>query len=159
MDIFTSISDSVRIDVEPKRVEHTSAETFNDLLNTFIKRYPKAIEEVERIAIDASPFILLDCPLFKIAIAAIIVIGRTISMSFIRPITAASEIAPNPTCERPSPIKEYLLLTNMTPRIAEENEIRRATIIAFLTNGYSMYVNIVFIDLSILFLSCCFLFL
>ena len=55
----TSNEVSVRIDVEPKSVEHTSPERFDDAEKIFIIRYPNASAPTDIIAIAASPFILV----------------------------------------------------------------------------------------------------
>ena len=69
---------SVRIDVEPNRVEHTSPETFPDVGNTFISKYPKARAPTDIIAIAASPFTFELLPFFSISIAVSTVSGRMI---------------------------------------------------------------------------------
>ena len=51
----TSAFVSVRIEVEPKRVEQTSPLKFDETENRFIKRYPIARAPTEIIAIAASP--------------------------------------------------------------------------------------------------------
>ena len=45
----------------------------------------------------------------------------------------------NATCERPSPIKENLFNTSVTPKRDEQSAIRTPTISAYRTNGYSKY--------------------
>ena len=51
------------------------------------------------------------------------------------PSTVAMASAPNATCESPSPIKEYLLSTKVTPSNAEQSEISIPTTKAYLMNG------------------------
>lgn len=54
----TSIGVRVRIEVDPKRVAHTSPDRFDEVENTFINRYPMARELTEISATAASPLIL-----------------------------------------------------------------------------------------------------
>ena len=60
-------------------------------------------------------------------------------MRSVRPTTAAMAIAPNATCERPSPIYENLFNTRITPRSDEHSAISTPTMSAYLTNGYEKY--------------------
>ena len=94
-----------------------------------------ANELTEIIAMAASPFIFAFCPVRKRSIAAIIVIGRTRSMLFVRFNTEAMAIAPKATWESPSPINENLFKTKVTPRREEQREINMPTINAYLTKG------------------------
>ena len=48
---------------------------------------------------------------------------------------AATASAPNPTCDRPSPIIEYLFNTRLTPKSAEHKETRIPTVNALTING------------------------
>ena len=93
----TSVFVSVRIDVEPKRVEQTSPERFEETENTFIKRYPIARAPTEIIATAASPWIFLFLPERSKRIALRIVIGRTKSILFVRFNTEAIQIPPKAT--------------------------------------------------------------
>ena len=56
------------------------------------------------------------------------VIGRVIYIGVVSPRTVAIAIAPKLTCDRPSPIIEYLLRTSDTPRRAAETDIRSIAI-------------------------------
>jgi hypothetical protein len=136
MQSHTSAFVSVRIDVEPNNVEHTSPEIFDDVENRFITRYPTASEPTESIAIAASPCILGFCPVLKISIAAMIVTGITINEVFVRSKIVAIASAPNATWDSPSPIYENLFNTNITPSNDEQSAIKVPTIRAYLTNGY-----------------------
>jgi hypothetical protein len=132
----TSAFVRVRIDVEPKSVEHTSPEILADVENKFITRYPTASEPTESIAIAASPFIFGFCPVLKISIAAIIVTGITTIDVLVRSNIVAIANAPNATWESPSPIYEKRLSTSVTPKSDEQSAIRVPTISAYLTKGY-----------------------
>ncbi len=94
-----------------------------------------ARELTEIMAMAASPLIFAFFPVRSKSIAARIVIGRTSSMLFVRFITDAMAIAPNATWESPSPIKENLFKTKVTPNKLEQREIKIPTIKAYLTNG------------------------
>jgi hypothetical protein len=52
--------------------------------------------------------------------------------------TVAIASAPNATCDKPSPMKENLFNTSVTPRSDEHKEISTPTISAYLTNGYDI---------------------
>ena len=73
----TSDEVSVRRDVEPKRVLHTSPDTLAEVPATFITRYPTARAATEIMAMAASPLIFLFCPVQSSRIAAAMVIGNT----------------------------------------------------------------------------------
>ncbi len=135
----TSFFLSVSIDVEPKRVEHTSPERLDEVENKFIKRYPNAREPTDIIAMAASPFIFVFCPVFKSSTAHIIVTGSTSTVAFASFNTPATATAPNATWDKPSPIKENLFSTNVTPSKEEQSAINTPTISAYLTKGYSIY--------------------
>ncbi len=45
------------------------------------------------------------------------------------------QIPPKATCDKPSPIKENLFRTSVTPSKEEHREIKTPTINAYLTNG------------------------
>lgn len=100
----TSALVSVRIEVEPKSVLHTSPEIFADVENRFITRYPTASEPTESKAIAASPWILGFCPVLSISIAAMTVTGITTTDVLPRSKSVATASAPNATCESPSPM-------------------------------------------------------
>ena len=127
---------SVRIEVDPNRVEHTSPERFDDDEKIFMIRYPKARVLTEIIAMAASPLIFAFSPERRSNTAHMTVTGSTSIISFVNCMTVATDIAPKATCDNPSPIKENLLRTSVTPRSDEHNAIRIPTIIAYLTNGY-----------------------
>ena len=93
----------------------------------------------EIIAMAASPLIFVFWPVHKRRIAQIIVMGRVRIMRSVRPTTAAMAIAPNATCERPSPIYENLFNTRITPSSDEHSAISTPTMSAYLTNGYEKY--------------------
>ena len=69
-------------------------------------------------------------------IAAATVTGITIIVLFVSFRTDPTAIAPNATCESPSPINENLLRTNVAPKSDEHKAIRIPTTRAYLTNGY-----------------------
>ena len=76
------------------------------------------------------------CPVFSKRIAHIIVTG-SINIILLEILsTDATAIAPNATCDNPSPINENLFKTSVTPRSEEHNAIKTPTINAYLTNGY-----------------------
>ena len=102
--IHTSAEVSVRIDVDPNRVVQTSPARLDDVANRFISRYPKARAPTEIIAIAASPFTFVFCPVLKSKTALITVTGRITSIRFVRFITEAIARAPNATWDKPSPI-------------------------------------------------------
>ena len=137
MQSHTSVFVKVKIDVDPNRVEQTSPDILVEVEKIFISKYPMAREPTEIIAIAASPFIFAFWPVLRSSTALTIVIGITIAISSLNPITAAIHIAPNATWESPSPINENLFRTNVTPRSDEQSEINTPTIKAYLTNGYS----------------------
>ena len=68
--------------------------------------------------------------------ALTVVITSTSGISFVSPATAATAMAPNATCESPSPMKEKRFSTSVTPNSDEQSAIRTPTISAYLTNGY-----------------------
>ena len=68
--------------------------------------------------------------------ADIIVTGITMIALLVILNIDAMAIAPNATCESPSPIKENLFKTSVTPRSDEHKAIKVPTINAYLTNGY-----------------------
>ena len=94
---MTSPLDRVRIEVEPKRVPHTSPETLAEGEKIFISKYPSASAPTESIAIAASPRIFEELPPFKSNIAQITVIGSITTVWFVNLSTAAIAIAPKAT--------------------------------------------------------------
>ena len=127
---------NVRIDVDPNNVLQTSPETFGPVLNTFIKRYPIASELTEIIAMAASPLIFVFCPVRSNNTAQTMVTGKIKSILLLNFITAATAIAPNATCDKPSPIYEKRFNTSVTPSNDEQSAISTPTISAYQTNGY-----------------------
>lgn len=67
--------------------------------------------------------------------AQMIVTGRLSDMESAKFKTPATAIAPNATCESPSPMNESRFNTSGTPRRAAESEISTPATSAFLTNG------------------------
>ena len=65
-----------------------------------------------------------------------IVTGMEIIMLLVNPTTAATAIAPKAIWDKPSPIKENLLSTNVTPNNDEHRATRMPTIKAYQTNWY-----------------------
>lgn len=134
MQRFTSAFFNVKMDVEPNSVEQTSPEILADVEKMFIIRYPRASELTEIIASAASPFIFL-LPI-RIIIATKVVIGRTTRRLLFTFKIVPIAMAPNATCDRPSPMKLNLFNTRVTPSSEEHNAMSTPTIIAYLTNGY-----------------------
>lgn len=96
---------------------------------------PSASELVETRAIAESPliFLLFLNPISKNA--ARITIG-ILTKSGGNSNTDAIAIAPKPTCDKPSPIIEYLFKTRITPSKEHESVIRLPAIIAFIIKEY-----------------------
>ena len=88
------------------------------------------------IATTASPFNFTFCPALSKNIAHTTVIAITKGVLFVKFNTEAIAIAPNAMWDKPSPIKENLFKTNVTPKRAEQREISTPTISAYLTKGY-----------------------
>jgi hypothetical protein len=88
------------------------------------------------MATAASPLTFVNLVLPRIAIAHKTVTGIVKSILFVNPRTVAIAMAPNATCDKPSPIKENLLSTSVTPRIEAQSAMSTPTISAYLTNGY-----------------------
>ncbi len=126
------------MEVEPKRVEHTSPDTLDDTENTLSIRYPTAIAPTDSIAIAESPLICVLFPVLSKSTAHMIVTGiiNRLTSAILRTVAIAS--APNATWDNPSPINENLLSTSVTPRSEEHREISTPTISAYLTNGYDI---------------------
>ena len=93
-----------------------------------------ANEPTASIATAASPLIRALVLLLKRMTAARIVTGKEIIMLFVRLATAATAIAQNAICDKPSPIKEKRLSTNVTPNKEEHKAIKIPTIKAYWTN-------------------------
>ena len=62
MQTITSVLVSVSIDVDPKRLVHTSPDTLAEDENILTSIYPIASEPTDKIAIRASPLILALSP-------------------------------------------------------------------------------------------------
>ena len=133
--LITSPSVNVRIVVEPNNVEQTSPDTFADVEKIFITRYPTASALTESIAMAASPFIFVFCPVLRSKTAAMIVTGIIKIVLLTNLKIVATAIAPKATWESPSPIKEKRFNTSVTPKREEHNAIKTPTINAYRTNG------------------------
>ena len=103
----------------------------------FNTKYPIASEPTDNMAIAASPLILAFCPVLSKNIAARMVTGITRIILSAKSKIVATAIAPNATWDKPSPIKEYLFNTNVTPNKDEHSAIKTPTINAYRTKGYS----------------------
>ena len=136
----TSLTVRVRMEVEPNSVLHTSPEIFEEAEKTLTRRYPKARAATEIMAMAASPLIFAFFPLLRRRIALITVTGRISSISFVRFMTVATDMAPKATWERPSPMKEKRRRTRVTPRSAEQSATSTETIRAYRTKGYCRYI-------------------
>ncbi len=137
MQIITSLSVRVNIDVEPNKVVQTSPDTFELAEKMLRRRYPKASADTDNMAIAASPLIFAFCPDLSKTTAEIIVIGSVNNILSARLSTVPIAIAPKATWDSPSPIKENLLSTSVTPISDEHIAINKPTIIAYLTNECS----------------------
>ena len=73
-------------------------------------------------------------------IALITVTGRIRSISLVRFITVATDMAPNATWDRPSPMKEKRRRTRVTPSSAEQSATSTETIRAYRTKGNCRYI-------------------
>lgn len=62
MQVITSASVNVNMEVEPNSVVHTSPDKLPDTGKRFMSKYPTAREPTDIIAIAASPFTLAFCP-------------------------------------------------------------------------------------------------
>ena len=131
----TSDALSVRIEVDPNKVLHTSADIFADFENRFMTRYPAARDDTDMTASIASLGAFVFLFERKSNIAHTIVTGKDKSILLVSFITIATDIAPKATCERLSPTNEYLLRTRVTPRSAEQKAMSTPTMSAYLTNG------------------------
>lgn len=92
------------MEVAPNNVLHTSPDILAEVENIFNKRYPMANAPTESIAMAASPFIFAFCPVFKSNTAVNMVTGiiKNVLLEICK--IDATAIAPNATCESPSPI-------------------------------------------------------
>ena len=131
----TSSTERVRIEVEPKRVPHTSPPTLEEDGKMFSIRYPIARAPTEAIARIESPAILVNLDVQSIRIAHIIIMGKTTSISLFMRKTVAKAKAPKATWDNPSPINEYLFRTNITPKRDAQRAIKMPVIKAYLING------------------------
>ena len=91
---------------------------------------PTAMAVLDMSAMAASPLMLLRSLNRSRKNAATITTG-TATRSGARFSTAATHSAPNPTCDRPSPIMEYRFSTRLTPSNAEHNDVSVPTSSAF----------------------------
>ena len=123
IETIMSVFDNVRINVEPKRVVHTSPERFAGGEKIFIIKYPNANAPTEIIATLASPFIFELSFVHRIKIAHKTVTGRTKRVLFVSFRTEATAIAPKAVWESPSPIYENRLRTRVTPSKEEARAI------------------------------------
>ncbi len=101
-----------------------------------LMKTPIASALLEIKAIAASPLILLFLLNFRRRKAAMTTIGID-SLSGAILSAAAIEIAPNPTCDSPSPIIENLFNTRLTPRREAESATSSPTIKAFFKKSYA----------------------
>ena len=93
----TSAGDSVRMEVEPNSVLHTSPERLDEVEKMFIRRYPIASAPTEIMAMAASPLIFVFCPVRRSSTALMIVMTMTSGISLVICSTAAIAMAPNAT--------------------------------------------------------------
>jgi hypothetical protein len=70
----------------------------------------------------------------KRIIAAMMVTGKVINILLVKPTTVATVIAQKAMCDKPSPMNENLLSTNVTPSNDEHRAIKIPTIKANCTN-------------------------
>ena len=125
---------SVKINVEPNNVLHTSPERFTEGEKIFKRKYPTARAPTEIIATLASPFILELSFAHKIKMAHTIVTGRTNTVLLEIFKIDATAIAPKAVCERPSPIYEKRFKTSVTPKSEDESAIIMPATKAYTTN-------------------------
>lgn len=93
----------------------------------FISRYPTASAPVEIMAIAASPWILVFCPVRRSSTALSTVMTMTRGISLEICSTPAMAMAPKATWERPSPMKEKRFSTSVTPSRDEQKAISTPT--------------------------------
>lgn len=96
-------------------------------------------DETDMTAIIASPLRSEFSPIQRTVIAAMVVIIRIIGKLLVNCRIAAIAIARNATCERPSPIKENLFNTSVTPSSDEQRATSTPTIRAYCTKEYEKY--------------------
>ena len=104
-----------------------------DFMDMDITPIARALLEIR--AMTASPFILPFSLRRKIINAESTTIGIP-TVSGAVPKTRAIAIAPKATCERQSPIMEYLFRTKLTPKSAAHSDTKVPTINALMINGY-----------------------
>ena len=126
----TSAGDSVRMEVEPNSVLHTSPERLDEVEKMFIRRYPIASAPTEIMAMAASPLIFVFCPVCRSSTALRMVMTITRGILLVICSTAAIAIAPNATWDRPSPMKENRFSTSVTPSREEQSAISTPTMSA-----------------------------
>ena len=126
----TSAGDSVRMEVEPNSVLHTSPERLDEVEKMFISRYPMASAPTEIMAMAASPLIFVFCPVRRSSTALRMVMTMTRGILLVICSTAAIAIAPNATWDRPSPMKENRFSTSVTPSREEQSAISTPTMSA-----------------------------
>lgn len=132
-EIITSVFVSVRMDVEPNNVVHTSPERFVFGEKMFMRRYPNASAEVEMSARLVSPLIFEFCFPHKSMIAKMVVTGRIKYVGVVIFKTDAKAKAPNAVWLSPSPMNENLFKTSVTPRSEEHNAMTTPVITAYWT--------------------------
>jgi len=111
-------------------VLHTSPERLDEVEKRFISRYPMASAPTEIMATAASPLIFVFCPVRSSRTAQTTVTPSVRGISSVSPSTAAIAIAPKATWESPSPMKENLFSTSVTPRSDEQSAISTPTMSA-----------------------------
>lgn len=109
-----------------------------DIINVPIA---KELDDIKAIA--ESPCILLFSFNFNIRKEASVTIGKA-KVKGVKCRTVASAKAPNPTCDNPSPIIEFLFRTSVIPINDEQIEIRIPTIKALTIKLYENISIILF---------------
>ena len=99
------------------------------------KNVPIASDEADRIAINESPDIFELLFIFNTKNETIITSGIENSIGAI-PRMVANATLPKATCDKPSPIMEYLLKTSDTPTKAAHSDNNKPTINALCMNVY-----------------------
>lgn len=97
---------------------------------------PIANDEADTIAIAASLFILPFSANLSKKKAAIITIGIE-NLIGANPKAIAMDNAPNETCDKPSPIIEYLFKTRLTPKRAAQSDTNTPPIKALCINPWA----------------------
>ena len=118
------------MEVEPNSVLHTSPERLDEVEKRFIRRYPMASAPTEIMAMAASPLIFVFCPVRRSSTAQTTVTPSVRGISSVSFRTAAMDMAPNATWERPSPMKENRFSTSVTPSSEEHSAISTPTMSA-----------------------------